>query len=276
MSTDRKVYTKVVFDMTSDDVKVIEEECYLYDGPFALCQEGDDDTEGDDTQGDAPEQPSQKEVLDTLAEIKKAVSGNQEAISEVNQFVKEFKQRRAEGAPEDDSKGKKGEGDDDYQIPSDLEMLSRKDYMDVILNTMMKRLERVVDDKVKPLGEKVDQTEESVVRDKIKEEFDAARRAHKDFDEWKPELEAKFKRNMYLTPEEAYTLVRAENPEKAKQLDAKYTTKESDEDTSGFYGGMAPLHKKVEKLRKKNKNMSEDEAGELAWETIFGSNNDVF
>jgi len=129
---------------------------------------------------------------------------------------------------------------------------------------------------VKPLGEKVDQTEESVVRDKIKEEFDAARRAHKDFDEWKPELEAKFKRNMYLTPEEAYTLVRAENPEKAKQLDAKYTTKESDEDTSGFYGGMAPLHKKVEKLRKKNKNMSEDEAGELAWETIFGSNNDVF
>jgi hypothetical protein len=38
---------------------------------------------------------------------------------------------------------------------------------------------------------------------------------------------------------------------------------------------MAPLHKKVEKLRKQKKDISEDEAGQLAWETVFGSKNDV-
>ena len=43
----RKVYTRIVLDMSLDDIPVVESDSFDYDGPWSLCEEGGGDGGGD-------------------------------------------------------------------------------------------------------------------------------------------------------------------------------------------------------------------------------------
>lgn len=48
MSEPRRIYTRIVIDMTQDDLPVIESESYLHDGPVAMCMPSDGGRESGD------------------------------------------------------------------------------------------------------------------------------------------------------------------------------------------------------------------------------------
>lgn len=48
MSEPRRIYTRIVIDMTQDDMPVIESESYLHDGPVAMCMPSDGGRESGD------------------------------------------------------------------------------------------------------------------------------------------------------------------------------------------------------------------------------------
>jgi len=47
----QKVYTRIVLDMTLDDIPVVESDSYEYSGPWSLCEEGGGDSGGGDSGG---------------------------------------------------------------------------------------------------------------------------------------------------------------------------------------------------------------------------------
>ena len=51
--TGHKIYTRIVIDMTQDDLPTIESDFYLYDGPMALCVDGRGDAGNNDGRGDS-------------------------------------------------------------------------------------------------------------------------------------------------------------------------------------------------------------------------------
>lgn len=53
MSEQRRIYTRIVIDMTQDDLPTVESESYLYDGPMALCVDGRGDSSQNNGRGDS-------------------------------------------------------------------------------------------------------------------------------------------------------------------------------------------------------------------------------
>ena len=51
MNEPRRIYTRIVIDMTQDDLPTIESESYLYDGPVDLCMGRDTDASGGSANG---------------------------------------------------------------------------------------------------------------------------------------------------------------------------------------------------------------------------------
>ena len=48
-----RIYTRIVMDMTQDDLPVLESESFMYDGPMALCVDGRGDKGSNDGRGDS-------------------------------------------------------------------------------------------------------------------------------------------------------------------------------------------------------------------------------
>lgn len=48
-----RIYTRIVLDMTQDDLPVIESDSFIYDGPMALCVDGRGDPNSNDGRGDS-------------------------------------------------------------------------------------------------------------------------------------------------------------------------------------------------------------------------------
>lgn len=123
-------------------------------------------------------------------------------------------------------KAKDAEDDDDDETPmpsgNDLEKLTRTEFA----NHMMGQLGKVLDKKLKPFQDSLSTNIEAGQREKVGTKFEAARKAHPDFDKWKDEMGELVQSRGYLDPEELYILVRANNPDKTKELDQEATKHE--------------------------------------------------
>lgn len=267
--TGRKIYRRVVMDMNQEGFPIKEEDSYLYNGILALCA-GEDDPGSDDDPDDDPDDggggdkgPDLKALQSELKEIKEGMKGNSEAVKEVNEYIKQLQEYSKQG-PEDK---KKSSGDDDP--PSNLEYMDRHQYMDYIIG----RVKSIIEDQVKPVGEKVQNVEENTYKERLQKEYNEVRSANKDFDEWKPEMKSLFQQNPYLTIQQAYTLAKHSNPDKAKKLEKKYAEKEDEEAKDKKFGGLTPTQKATKKA--KGKNVKGEEAAELAWQTVMGDTDDI-
>lgn len=271
MTQGRKIYQRVVMDMNQEGFPIVEEDSYWYTGHMALCAEGDDDDTGDDDAGDDDaddkdkKSDPNKEIIDSLKELKDGVKGNQEAVKQINDYIAQMQQ-----SGDDDKKAdKKKSSSDDDELPSNLELMDRKDFMNVIVN----KISKMVEDQVKPVSEKTQNIEESTQVEKLKKERDELRQVHKDFDEWRDEMKGLFQQNPYLSMKQAYILAKSSNPDKAKKLEKKYAEDEDEDTKSKRFGGLTPTDKARKKS--KGKELKGEEASELAWQTVMGDRNDI-
>lgn len=120
------------------------------------------------------------------------------------------------------------DNEDDNPMPTgdELEKLTRADFA----NHMADQFGKVLDKKLKPFQESLSTTIEANERDKVGAKFNDARSAHSDFDSWRDEMGELVKTRGYLDPEELYILVRAQNPEKTKQIDEGITKEKEETD----------------------------------------------
>jgi len=156
---------------------------------------------------------------------------------------------------------------------SDLEALPRKDFMAL----MFKNMGDMLDDKLKPVTEKIDLSDASAVKNSIRQQVEKFQDSHKDFTDWKPELAAKIKANPGMSIDDAYVLVRSGDPDKAKELDIKF----ADGDINGP-GKKKGEGKEFGSMRSSTGDRSEqrhdmdaDEAADAAWDEVMGEGTDT-
>ena len=161
--------------------------------------------------------------------------------------------------------------DDDDDVPgigdADLENLDRKGFLEVILTSVNKSVNKAVGS----LEEQINGVSTNINTDKLKVQLQEMANSHKDFKDWGPEIKALAQENPTLSPKRLYALARNENPEKAKELDEKYAEEDAGKDDKpverkGGFGGLTPTSGSVDD---KPTNMKQAEAAEAAFEEVF-------
>jgi methylmalonyl-CoA mutase cobalamin-binding subunit len=152
----------------------------------------------------------------------------------------------------------------------ELEGLSRRQFADYQLD----KVKDVIEGALKPIHDGTKETQEQVAKAAIQQSLREAQASHLDFAEWKNPIMAIAKAVPGITPEDAYQLARAKDPERAIEMDAKYGEVEGNDDTPGSgddkgandkpapYGGTPPSGGTTEFAT----NMSQDDAATKAWD----------
>lgn len=146
-----------------------------------------------------------------------------------------------------------------------LEALSRKDFLDVIVD----KVGGVIKDGIDPIDEKVKTMSDDRRNSATFQQIEKAKGKYKDFEDWKPELVAKIQSTKgAVSIDEAYVLVRAENSDKRKELDEKYKGDEDvKKDEGPKFGGLTPTSGKTIP----SEELEGTDAAELAWDKVMGA-----
>jgi len=209
-----------------------------------------------------------KKDLTTVAETVKEMGKAMEGLSSMGEAMKSL-QAELKGLkekPKEEKKEKK-KADPGYN----LELLSRSEFQQVLLD----KFQDLLEEKLAPLGEQVKTVDSTVRTSSIQTALEKAKKKYPDFMEWKEEMIDLAKQVPGISPERAYNLVKAENPDKAKTLLEKYKspeekeaeTKKAEPKKSPF-GGLTPTSGEISE---ESKNLSKKDAAELAWQKVFGA-----
>lgn len=161
------------------------------------------------------------------------------------------------------AKGKTSDDDDD-DTPAlidddDLETMPRKDLVNLIRTSNEKQMAKLLKplmDKISATDGRLDEAITSVTVDKFQE-------THPDLMEWKGEIGKILQAGRAASVADAYTLARAESPEKVKTIDAKYGEKKPEpEKFKGSFAGFPD----AKSTSGANKRMTSAEAAAAAWE----------
>jgi len=148
-----------------------------------------------------------------------------------------------------------------------------------LLEAMSKEVGRILDERLKTVDEKFGDLQKSFGSYKVGKEVEEFAAKNKDFFEWQSELSELAKMNPGLTIKQMYTLVRSENPAKAKEMDLKFTEKKSE--PPKFFGltptsspdrAMRPREPEVDAAGRpiKRKRVSALEAASKAFDEVIG------
>jgi len=218
-------------------------------------EQNSDATPGQNTgqpPGDAGE--GLKELKESLSTVVQSVTVLSDGLAKLDQKIENV---ASSNKPKDEPPV------DDY---SDLEVLSRKDFMDLI----MQRIGKVIDDKLSEVSKQVENVQTSREEEIVREQVEKAAKKYKDFWDWRDEMKKLVERNPYLTAEDAYILARSSNPEKAKEIDAKYSESDEKEEKekkeTPVFGGLTPTSGRTTESDK----MTQEDAAETAWRRVFG------
>ena len=156
----------------------------------------------------------------------------------------------------------KGGGSSDLTDPNlDLDQLDRKEFMALLLSRFDERMQEAIGGVKKEYDERLTSVSTSFNEDVAQRELSSISGKHKDFYEWREEIQSLLKATPGLTLPRAYALARAENPDKASELDKKYNPPEPKQP---FLGLTPTSGTAVEKDPPKN--LSEAQA--RAWEKV--------
>ena len=220
---------------------------------------------GDETHDDDRDAKLPEELNTTLTGLADGMKTLGDAVGSMMQQIKTMNDRISE-----QKDAKSAPPKDEY---TDLERLGRNEFMNVILD----KVGALFDSKLEPLSEQVGTIKKTQSTMTVDQQIKEMVEKHDDFWDWKQEIGAKVKANPYLTAEEAYNLVRIENPKKAKELDEKYKPEEEPEEDptpegKPRFGGLTPTSgAKTEGTE----DMDADDAADAAWDKVFGGANDI-
>lgn len=199
--------------------------------------------------------------LDALENAVKVMAQGQAAI---NQTLGEFaKGLEALSKPREAPKNEDTSGDDDV----DLETMDRKSFAAHLTG----KLKGIVEESLKPLGERFGKLDEKIDAQGLSVMIKDFQKDHPDFFEWKPEMRALLQENPTLTPARAYALVRAESPDKAKQLDKKYGLFKEPARKNGENNLMSLFPTGSGSATKGNAKMTPVQAAEAAWDEVMSN-----
>jgi hypothetical protein len=152
----------------------------------------------------------------------------------------------------------------------DLENLSRAEFAQYLIGTIQKGV-------IEPIKE---ERKQDTVR---AQQADLARQAkevhdkYADFNSWHDEMRDNIKAHPGMTIERAYKLARAENPEKAEEVDVETGKKEKEREGKVkkaapkediIFGGLTPTSTLTSSSNKENGGMSVKEAANAAWDSV--------
>jgi hypothetical protein len=183
--------------------------------------------------------------------------GHQELTSGISALTSKIEQI---GQP---PQKKSGEGGQDEGV--DLETLSRTDFA----KYLMGQLRSVVEEQVKPLGERFGQLDEKIDGQSLGILIKDFSKDHPDFFEWTEEIRGLVKENPTLTPARLYTLARSENAAKAKKLDEKYGLNKPKVNGADLPLSLFPSTSTPSATKGSAGKMSPKQAAEAAWDTVM-------
>ena len=242
---------------------------YLYGSTAVRAPDGGDNSGGQ--QGGAQggsQQGAQQPVL-TPEQFTQFTEGMKSLNSNLTEFgggIKELltlaKERNAAPAQQP----QQGEEPDEEEIDSTtLETLPRAQFMDVMLRKFKANLEA----SLQPINERINNVGNTVETRSLMEEGQKVKAEKADFMEWKDEMTALAKEHPTLGIRRLYNLARADNPEKAAEMDKKYKKKDDGENPppkskprpfSMSPGGGAGT------TETRNQRMNPKDAAQAAWE----------
>ena len=135
------------------------------------------------------------------------------------------------------SSSKDEDEDEDLSADAVLESMDRKQFM----GHMLGQVEKIVSKGMKGLTEQLQTVSSSTEESRLMAELKELQAKHKDFNDFKPEMAKIAQENPELPLTRIYVLAKAENPDKVKELEEKYTKEAEDEE--GSEGDKTPASK---------------------------------
>jgi hypothetical protein len=166
------------------------------------------------------------EILETISGLANTVQQLQNGMASIAQHI---------NAPPP----AEAEEDEDIAIDaSKLEGMSRAELVNLVLGVVDKKISSTA----RQLDSKVTGLEQGVRTYVAQEDVRRAADSHPDFWEWKDEMTELARDNPSLTADRLYKLARAENPDKAEKVNARYTKPAAPAPATKpkAYGGLFP------------------------------------
>lgn len=172
---------------------------------------------------DLTNNPLIKEIQKSLAGLVVIVQEGQRASKQVEQSVSALTNKLSDGINKKETK-------DEKIADEDVDNMSNSQ----LIGLISKEVGSILDDRLKKTDERIEGTSKAITDDKLEREINELKDNHKDLFDWKTEIKTMAEQHPDLSPTRLYQLVRAENPDKAKELDTKYDeTKDGKKDGDG-------------------------------------------
>lgn len=131
--TERKIYTKIVIDMNTDEV--LEEESYDYSGPLALCDGEAAEEGGEDFEDfDEAEEPEEEEEEESEANEDEEEEEGEEDVTSMKQTIQQL-QAKVEELSEMNQQSREESGEPDPFQYEDQTFIQSDDELDNVLNS---------------------------------------------------------------------------------------------------------------------------------------------
>lgn len=212
-----------------------------------------------------------------VAQLRAAVAAQDTQLKQVLGFL----QGLTQGRPQD---GQRDTGQDDAgealpELPADLETRPLRE----VLSLHEERVTRGIEQRViKPLQETITGLRTQLHKAEASAQVAELRGKHKDFHEWGPEIADYIRENPHAAAKlgSVYQIVRSENAEKAKRLDAKYGGRTEGEGEGAPKQTASPRPPQLRPdgrgtKAQRSARMSADEAAEAAWNSGAGAELDA-
>ena len=229
----------------------------------------------DDDKGGSDDKSASEAMQKAITDL----AGNQgdlaKGLKSLSDNVVSLTQRLDKQNDSDDDDDDNGDVEE-TDLPDDLESLSMKE----VISLMDKRGQERETRLIKSFRDEIGTANKKVDNASTRAELSEVQRNHEDFSDWTEQIGAVARANPELSIEDMYTLAKAKNPERvaklekeAKEAKEKGNGKGDDDDDNksgksrNRYGG-GESRKGGDENRKTN--MKQKEAGEAAYEEIFG------
>lgn len=223
------------------------------------------------------QQPDENRPLTAkeLAEFRASVGELTGGIKQMIEMAKQRQEQLSQGGGQQQQEVEE-EQEVEEPSPQDLETMDRAQYAQFIVNKVVKEIGKVIE----PVEARAQNAELTATAEALTRQVNATAEKYEDFWQWKDEIKALAKESPGLSPERLYKLARAENPDKAKDVDEKLAKEREKKGQTGDrqtqsrgtdgkfkvrFGGFTPNGSGGETG---NRKMSPSEAASAAWDMV--------
>lgn len=214
----------------------------------------DENKGGNDDRKELKDDPAFIEMQKAVKGISLLMQQNQASNTKMQDNFKLLMDRVGDREPERDP-------DPDEDAINDLDNAG-------LMKLVVGEISKVMKDQIGDVTKSLSATNQNISDNKIATELKDHIVNHPDFMDWKTEISVLAKENPTLSIPRLHSLVRSENPEKATELDGKYTSDE-DKDTKPGFLGLMPTGGGFVDEDSGEKIMTKDEALNKAWEEVL-------